>query len=239
MSAFSKLLTGFSSLMLLGAIAAVPACDSNDDDNGGEGGAGGEAGSDGKGGSAGSSAGKGGASGASGSAGKGGSGGTGSGGEAGDVGTAGASDQGGAGGEPATAGGAAGSSAGEGGSGGAGEPVIATAKFCNNVTRGDDDVEFTIRIGTGDDLVTLTALSGACAPIDACPEVLTGEAVSLEILDETGETYTEGTVEIVAGEQLVFVAEYDDTADEDERQTVEVLVLDDAGTCPDFQFSDL
>jgi hypothetical protein len=243
MSAFSKLLTGFSSLMLIGAIAAVPACSSDDDDNDGEGGAAGESGSSGKGGKGGAS-GAGGKGGASGSAGKGGKGGTGGNagdtGEAGDTGTAGTPDQGGAGGEPASSGGSAGSSAGEGGSGGSGEPQIATAKFCNNVQAGEDDVTFTIRIGTGSDRVTLEAVSGTCAPIDeACPEVVMGAAVPIEILDDAGDVYTEGTLEILPGEQLVLVAEFDADAEEGEQQTLEAFVLDDGEACSEFAFGDL
>jgi hypothetical protein len=239
MSAFSKLVTGFSSLMLLGVIAAVPACDSEGDDDG-EAGAAGESGAGGKGGAAGSS-GAGGKAGASGSTGKGGTGGSaGDVGDAGDTGAAGAAEQGGAGGEPASSGGSAGSGTGEGGSGGSGEPQIATAKFCNNVTAGDDDVEFTIRIGSGSDRVTLEALSGTCVPLDAaCPEVPSGAAVPIQILDEKGGTYTEGTIEILPGEQVILIAEYDDDAPEGEEQTLEAFALDNEEACSEFEFGDL
>jgi hypothetical protein len=241
MSAFSKLLTGFSSLLLLGTIAALPACDSDSDDDG-EGGAAGESGAGGKGGSAGSSGsgGKGGSSGSAGTAGKGGSGGSAGDGDAGDTGTAGASDQGGAGGEPATSGGSAGSGAGEGGSGGSGESQIATAKFCNNVKAGEDDVEFEIRIGTGSDRVTLEALTGTCAPLTAaCPEVPTGAEVAIEIRDDEGAIYTEGTIEILAGEQVILVADYDKDAPEGEKQTLAAFALEDGEACSEFEFADL
>jgi hypothetical protein len=225
--------------MLIGSIAVVPACDSDGDDDG-EGGAAGESGAGGKGGSAGSS-GAGGKGGSSGSAGKGGAGGSGGDvGDAGDTGTAGASEQGGAGGEPAASGGSAGSSAGEGGSGGSGESQIATAKFCNNVTAGENDVEFTIRIGTGSDRVTLEALSGTCVPLaEACPEVPTGAEVAIEIRDEKDGVYTAGTLEILPGEQLILVADYDAEAPEEERKTLEAFVLNDGEACSEFEYADL
>jgi hypothetical protein len=232
MSAFSKLLTGFSSLMLLGVIAAVPACDSDGDGEGGaagEGGEAGEAGAGGKSGAAGSS-GAGGKAGASGSAGKGGSGG-----DAGDTGVAGAAEQGGAGGEPASSGGSAGSGTGEGGNGGSGEPQIATAKFCNNVGVEGGDVEFTIRIGTGDTRLTLTALTGTCAPLEgACPELATGNDVPFEILDHEDDVYFEGTFEVAAGDQLVIFAEYDE---EEEEPSADLAELGD-DECSELDFDD-
>lgn len=228
--------------MLLGAIAAVPACDSNDDDNNnGSGGAAGEAGSDGKGGtggSAGSSAGKGGSAGSAGKGGTGGTGGSGVGGEAGDNGTAGTPDQGGAGGEPATTGGAAGSSAGEGGSGGSGEPELALLKFCNNVgLEGEDgDVEFTLVVGTGDNQVTLEALTGTCAPAvgAACSTLEAGDSVPFEILDHEGDPYFAGSFDAAAGEQLVFFAEFDETAEE---TSAEITVLD-SDECSEVDYAD-
>jgi len=165
--------------------------------SGGSGGKGGSTGGDG--GTEGGSGGKGGSSGGTGGT-EGGTGGTGGteAGTGGDGGTGGSS--GGAGG---TTGGTGGSGAGTGGS--SGSSATTPAKFCNALANAGEPVTLILDVGG----VTISALTGACAPDSECIGVPVGVDVPVSLSDSAGLVSSGTYPEIPSGEEMVFISMVD------------------------------
>jgi hypothetical protein len=96
-----------------------------------------------------------------------------------------------------------------GGSGG--DPSGAVAKFCNNVTVGGEFTDFVLRIGTGQNRVSIVATSGSCQPIvnEDCASVPTGSAVPFTVVDANDEEWWGGDLTIAAGEAWIYAFDYD------------------------------
>jgi hypothetical protein len=245
-------MAGSASLVSVLAVAAAAGCgdDKDDGDTGGEAGEGnsggssagtknntsgsankaGDTGSDG-----GMSPGGGGVPGGGGSPDEGGSG-PGVGGAVGGGGTGegGTVDSGGAGPDPfggASSGGAA--------SGYEGPPI---AKFCNTLTFGteEDPMPTTMRleIGIGNDMVSFTASTDECVPIDgaACSAISTGAAVLVQLFDTDDDTLPvdTATIEILEDEQLLF---FTDIADE--NPIWDVRTIKPTFACEDITYDDV
>jgi len=185
-------------------------CVANSGGNGGNGGSTG--GSGGKGGSSGGSGGKGGSTGGDGgtdggSSGKGGSSATG--GTGGDGGVGGS--EAGTGGVEGGTGGVGGSTGGVGGStgGSSGTGETTPAKFCNALSNNDAAVELTLEIGD----VSLTALTGACAPDNECLGVPVGIDVPVALSDSSGVVSSGTYPEVPAGEEMVFLSAIDSSGE--------------------------
>jgi hypothetical protein len=132
--------------------------------------------------------------------------------------TAGGEDSGGA-----AQGGAAQGGAAEGGAAQGGADGAAVAKFCNGVELGSDedgeggappvseDVTFRVELGEGDAMVSFTAKTGECAPVDgaACTPIPVGADVPYKMFDaETDTELDAGTIKVIAdGEEWFFWSE--------------------------------
>jgi hypothetical protein len=99
-----------------------------------------------------------------------------------------------------------------GGSGG--ESPGAVAKFCNNVTVDGQFTDFVLRIGAGEDEVSIVAASGTCQPIvnEDCASVPTGDAVPFTVVDSNDEEWWGGDLTIAPGEAWIYAFDYDATA---------------------------
>jgi hypothetical protein len=128
---------------------------------------------------------------------------------------AGTNSKGGASGSKAT-GGVSGTGTTGGASGTGGGTGDAVMKFCNNLTKGGEDVTLTVDFGG----VRVSTVTGTCTPAVGlnCTTVPTGEAVSANLYD---------------GSTLLFEGQF--TLVEAGDEVITLAVLDDAGTAPALQ----
>ncbi|HEY3497068.1 MAG TPA: hypothetical protein VGK73_20355 [Polyangiaceae bacterium] len=256
MTVFHKLAFRGSAIAALAFLTLAPACTedstADDDSNAGESGEGGTAGSTGgtggksggsggkaSGGSAGSTAGSAGSSagkaGNSSGGSSSGSGGTDAGGEGGNEPTGGTSPggQGGSGAEGGE-GEAGGNAAGAGGA----DDGPAIGKFCNDLTFGTEEnpmpTTMILTVGEGDDKVSLTAVTGECAPA-ACIEIPTGTDVLVELFDadDPNTALDSNTTTIPAGSAGIFYNEVGEGG-----PVWQGFFLEENESCADFTYDD-
>jgi hypothetical protein len=222
-----KALNGSLKLISIASLAVLitaVGCSDSDKDPGTPGGEAGEGNGDAGKSSTAGSAGSAGTAGTAGTSSQGGEDGTGVGGDKGDAGGGGTTSGAGAPSGGAEAGGADSGAGGEGGGTGA---LATIAKFCNGVSFGGDDVTFLLVVGEGASQVTLEAVSGTCAPA-ACTEIPTGTDILVELFDKDDPTTAldTATIDIPAGEEVIFRSEVPNDTPVWEASTVE-----DGDTC--------
>jgi hypothetical protein len=224
MNSLAKTLACGSCVLAVVVAASMSGCSSSDSNTGGGGtSSGGSAGS----GTAGSAAGtKNGAAGAA----DGGSGGSG-----GSLGSAGADTTG-------TAGADTTGMAGDTGSAGAGAEGSAVAKFCNEVSFGNDqsqtDITLVLEIGTAPNVVSFSALTGTCVPMTGpCSSIPVGVVLPVRLIDPATDNTVldEGTLTAADGKEYVFYADVPTDAPIIEGGSITA----GGPACSDFTYADL
>lgn len=143
------------------------------------------------------------------------------------------------------AGGAPGLVFGEGGdssSGGAGDGGPTVAKFCNDLSYGEDHLDTTmvLTVGEGTEQVTFEATTGECVPID-CKDIPTGEDVLIEMfdIDDTTAALDSGTVTIKSGQDWIFFSTTHDFGSGKVPVWDFAKVKKDVATCAEITYDDV
>ncbi len=127
------------------------------------------------------------------------------------------------------------------GAGGAGTGP-AVGKFCNTLERGGKSTTLRLEIGEGAAMVTFTAKTGECAPVDgnACTELPLGTDVLIQMFDEAkpSTVIDAGTADILPGENWILFSEIDESSGTPEP-VFNGGVLPGSAACEDITYADL
>ncbi len=80
------------------------------------------------------------------------------------------------------------------------------AKFCNLLSKNSADVTLTLKLGD----VSISAVSGTCAPIGTCSSISAGTDLSISLMDGSTTVISGTYPSVVSGANMLFRAEQDD-----------------------------
>lgn len=114
------------------------------------------------------------------------------------------------------------------------EGVTSVGSFCHPLALDDDEITLSLRLGEGDERVTLSASTGECSSSlgESCKAIPVGTDVPFELIDHNGDVARTGDMVIESDSEYLFQAVF-----ENDQLAISGGKLDAKSSCADLECS--